>query len=441
MAPSARTRPGNARRAPHGWSRSKVRRTAPLVAILASASLVAAACGSSSSGSTTGSGPTNSSGSSGSSGSTGGSASALTPAKLVTADATVAADEGKAAGEKLGSTTAPKGKTIAYLRFIASDSSDQLDYKAFTAAADALGWKVVPCDGQGNPTTMLSCGHTLLAGHPDALVDDGIPQSLIAPIIQQAKSSKIPVLSFSGTLNPCAPYDGCYTAPDGQMGKLLAEYAAKKLGTLPADQQEMIVQKYPADWGNARTDAIAGAISGTSVKVVASPTADPTNLVPGTQQQINALTSQYPNARAVWITFDGAAAGASQAVAAKFPGKQFPNAPTVLTFYQEPETLKLIKDGKIGATVYESLGWDAFVTVDQLAEHFARQTPFSTSAQPTYPGKDLEFWQPRIIDSSNVGDGSYPSSPVHYPAYFAAKWKAEFGVNDTALVNSLNPIP
>jgi len=360
---------------------------------------------------------------------------------LPTANPAVAASEGTAAGQQLGTAKAPKSRTVAYLRFIAADSSDQLDYKAFTAAASAFGWKVIQCDGQGNPTVMLSCGRTLLADHPDAFVDDGIPPSLIGPVLQQAKAANIPTISFSGTLNPCAPYDACFTAPDGEMGTLLAQYVVKKMSSLPAGEQQMIVQKFPADWGVARVNAIQPVFAGSKVKVVASPTADPTNLVPGTQQQVTSLTVQYPNTRAIWITFDGAVSGAAQAMSAKFAGKQFPNAPMVVTFYQEPETLSLIQQGKVTATVYESLGWDAFVVVDQLAEHFARNKAFATSPQPAYPGKNLEFWQPRIIDASNVGSGSYPASPVDYPAYFAAKWKAEFGLSDSSMATALNPIP
>ena len=156
---------------------------------------------------------------------------------------------------------------------------------------------------------------------------------------------------------------------------------------------------------------------------------------------MTSLLGQYPDARAVWITFDGAVSGAAQAVAARYSGKSFPDAPMVVTFYQEPQTLQDIQQGKVTATVYESLGWDAFVTVDQALEHIARGTAFNSNPQPTYPGKDLEFWQTRIIDKSNVGDASYPASPVDYASYFAAKWKAEFGINDASLANALNPLP
>lgn len=352
----------------------------------------------------------------------------------------MAAAEGRAAGQKLGTAKLPKLK-VAYLRYVAADAADQLDYKALTAAAGALGWKIDACDGQGNPTVMLSCGRSLLAQQPDVFIDDGIPGALLGPVLREAKSKNIPTVSFSGTLNPCAPYDACYTAPDGQMGQILADYVKGKLSTLPAGQQKMIVQTFAADWGAARVDALDKVLKGSSVNVVAKPAADATNLVAGTRQQITNLLGQYPDTKAVWITFDGAVSGAAQAVAARYSGQQFPKAPMVVTFYQEPQTLQDITQGRVTATVYESLGWDAFVSIDQVLEHAARGTSFASNPQPTYPGGNLEFWQPRIIDKSNVGSGSYPESPVDYPAYFAAKWKAEFGINDAALSTALNPLP
>lgn len=392
------------------------------------------------------SGATGSSNSPVAGGSSGSSVSAAVPsaagqaAVLPTAKAAVAAAEGKAAGEKLGSAKLPTLK-VAYLRYVAADSADQLDYQALTAATKALGWKVDACDGQGNPTVMLSCGRSLLAQNPDVFIDDGIPGSLIGPVLQEAKSKNIPTVSFSGTLNPCAPYDACYTAPDGQMGELLASYVKGKLSSLPGNQQQMIVQTFPADWGVARVDSLNKQLAASSVKVVAKPAADATNLVAGTQQQITSLLGQYPDVRAVWVTFDGAVSGAAQAVAARFAGQKFPDAPMVVTFYQEPQTLQDIAQGKVTATVYESLGWDAFVSVDQVLEHVARGTAFNSNPQPAYPGDNLEFWQPRIIDQSNVGSASYPASPVNYAAYFAAKWKAEFGIDDAALTTALNPLP
>ena len=206
------------------------------------------------------------------------------PALLPTAKASVAAAEGKAAGEQLGTAKLPH-LTVGYLRYVAADSADQLDYKALKAATNALGWKVKTCDGQGNPTVMVSCGRTLLAQNPDVFIDDGIPPSLIGPILQEAKSKKIPTLSFSGTLNPCAPYDACYTAPDGEMGQKLADYVKSKLESVPSQQRGMIVQTFPADWGVARVDALTKSLSGSDVKVVAKPAADATNLVAGTSSR------------------------------------------------------------------------------------------------------------------------------------------------------------
>lgn len=328
--------------------------------------------------------------------------------------------------------------TIGYLRFIASDPSDQADYNAIKTAASALGWKVIPCDGQGNPTVMIACGHTLLSDNINAFIDDGIPQSLIAPILSQAKAKGIPRLTFSGTLYTHNLYSGTYTAPDEQMGYILGKWIAAKLEKLPKAQRQMIVQQYPADWGNARVIGLHKALAGTGIKIAATPTADPTNLVQGTQDQISTLLNGNLNVRAVWVTFDAAGTGAATAVHQKFLGKKFPNAPLVTTFYQAPATISMIKSGQLSATVYESLGWDAFVTIDMLAQYEAKHQPFPQTAQPSYGPKNI-FWQPRVIDSSNVNKPLTP--PVNYVKYFANKWHKEFGVNTSGMAKQLNPLP
>lgn len=323
-------------------------------------------------------------------------------------------------------TTVPK-ETIGYLRYIAADSSDQRIYNAFVAAADVLGWKVISCDGQGNPTVMVQCMNTLLADHPAAIVNDGIPQSLIATGLQQAKSEGIPTVYTGGSLTPANLYSAGYVPPDAAMGQMLGNYIVQQLSKL-SGTQDVIAQTFAAPWGQARVNSLTTAIKGTNVKIVAQPAADATNLVQGTQSQISSLLTQYPNAKAVWITFDGAVSGAAQAVAAKYPGESFPQAPMVATFYDELQTLQLIRQGTVTVTVAEPLEWCSWVAADQLAEYFARKTPLSQSVRPDY-GAGMTFWQPTLVTKANLPPaGQLVTPPVNFVSFFKTKWHAEFGV-------------
>jgi ribose transport system substrate-binding protein len=332
-----------------------------------------------------------------------------------------------AAAKAAGPVTKVPTETIGYLRYIAADESDQRIYNAFVAAAHVLGWKVISCDGQGNPTVMVQCMNTLLADHPAAIVNDGIPQSLIATGLQQAKSEGIPTVYTGGSLTPANLYTAGYVPPDAAMGQMLSGYIVKQLSKL-SGTQDVIAQTFAAPWGAARVNAFTSAVKGTNVKIVAQPAADATNLVQGTQTQISALLTQYPNAKAVWVTFDGAVSGAAQAVASKYPGQSFPQAPMVATFYDELQTLQLIRQGTVTVTVAEPLEWCSWVAVDQLAEYFARKTPLSQSVRPDY-GAGMTFWQPTLITKANLPpQGQLVTPPVNFVPFFTTKWHAEFAV-------------
>lgn len=394
--------------------RTKRRRTLRVGAATAAVALLAAACGSSSG--TPAAKSTNTTAASTATTSAGASSGAVNTAAL-------------AAAKAAGSTMSIPKETIGYLRYIAADSSDQRIYDAFVAAAKVLGWTVNTCDGQGSPPVMVQCMNTLLAGHPSAIVNDGIPQTIISAGLAQAKTQNIPVIYTGGTLSPANDYSAGYVPPDAEMASMLAGYITKQLKT-QSGTQDMIAQGFAAPWGQTRVDALTKAIAGTNVKIVASPQADATNLVQGTQNQISALLTQYPSTKAVWVTFDGAVSGAAQAVAAKYPGEQFPQRPLVATFYDELQTLQLIQQGQVDVTVAEPLEWCSWVAVDQLAEYFARHTALSTSTQPNY-GAGMTFWQPTIVTKSNLpASGQLVTPPVNFVQFFQTKWHAEFGVGN-----------
>lgn len=382
---------------------------------------VAAACGSSSSSSA--SAPSSPSSSSTSSAASGNGPS---DAQLSSLAATAAKADGPV-------VSVPK-ETIGYLRYVAADYSDGLMYNSFVQAAKLLGWKVIPCDGQGTPSKMAACMSTLISDHPNAIVNDGIPQSLIAAGLQQAKKAGITLVYTSGTLAPGSKsigtgtnlYDAGYTTPDQQMGVQLANYVVQQLKPVSGTKQ-MIDQTFPvAEWGVVRELGLQSVLKNNpDIKVVAKVQANSANLVQGTNTSISALLSQYPQAKVVWITFDGTVSGAAQAIQAKYAGKTFPNAPMLVTFYADPQTDQLISQGVVTAAANVQLQACSWIAADQLAQYFARKTPLSPDVRPDYSG--LNFFKTQIVTKANVPSGNtFPAAPVNYVKYFTAKWHDEF---------------
>jgi ABC-type sugar transport system substrate-binding protein len=401
------------------------RRSAPVIAGTLAIALLAAACSSS----TSSSSAAKSSSSSSSSSSAAPSTSASTGPSSAEL-ATLAAKDAKSDGP----VVAVPHETIGYLRYVADDYADQEMYNSFVQAADELGWTVIQCNGAGVPATMAACMSTLIADHPAAIVNDGIPQSLIAAGLAQAKAAGIVTVYTSGTLSPTQQaiygatnlYDAGYTTPDEEMGVDMAKYVEQKLASV-SGPKEMIDQTYPtAEWGVVRNNGLLSVLKGTDIKIVASPQANPANLTQGTDSTISALLAQYPKTKVIWITFDGSIGGAAEAVQSTDPGKTFPNAPLVATFYADPQTDQLISQGVVNVAVNDSLQWCSWVAVDQLAQLFARKTPLSPVVRPNY-GPGLDFWTPQLITKANVPSGTnIPTPPVNYVKFFTDKWHDEF---------------
>ncbi|MEU8802972.1 sugar ABC transporter substrate-binding protein [Spirillospora sp. NPDC048819] len=352
---------------------------------------------------------------------------AAPPAPAAPAGPTLSASELDAlaatAAKKAGPATSVPKLTIGYLRYVAQSPADQRMYDSAVAAAKILGWTVIPCDGQGDPAKMAACGNTLLDQNIDVLLNDGIPQTVIATALQRARREGVPTVYSGGSLDKADLYTAGYVPPDGEMGTTLATYVASQLKERSGGA---IVQGFPASWGVERVDALKAA----GVKIASQQDADATNLVQGTQQQIAAQLNQHPDASAVWITFETAVLGAAQAVKARYPGKQFPDRPLLATFYANRPTLDLMRKGQVDAAVENSLEWSSWAAIDQIAELKARKTPMSKDVRPNY-GAGLDFWRSTLVTKDNLPPaGQLVPPPVDYEAFFTAKWKYEFGTGN-----------
>src|ERR1700735_3192531 len=105
---------------------------------------------------------------------------------------------------KLGSGTIPKGTNIGLEEIINSVPSAQRADGQLIYALRELGFNVIACDAEGDPGKMESCMTSLVSQNVKAIVSLGTDPSLIAQGLQDAKSHKIPVISFSGAVAPRA---------------------------------------------------------------------------------------------------------------------------------------------------------------------------------------------------------------------------------------------
>lgn len=327
---------------------------------------------------------------------------------------------GTAAGKKMGVVKNPPHPTVGYLDILGGIESADRAHNSVAQAFKAVGYKMVYCDGAGQPTKWTTCGDSLLAQGVKAIVLTGIDPSSIPTVVQKAKSAGVPIVDCCGEVAP--GFAAAFFPNEPLSGKILAKALIAKLGSSGGD---IAVANYPAPWASARTAQLTKMIKGTKVNVSANSVTDPANLVQGTQQTVTNQLTANPNLKALWYAFDTAGQAAAQAVASKFtsdPSK----APPIFTFHADPSTQTLMRKGEIYEVVdvnYDVTAWEA---VNAIVEHFARHTPFPGYTDAAkYPGLGNPLSYQLVTKATLPPAGDYVAPRKDGVSYFLAKWKAE----------------
>lgn len=339
-----------------------------------------------------------------------------------------AEEAGTKAGEEKKAAELPEAH-IGIINFLNGiESSDRLA-DSTTFAAGQLGWKTTVCDGKGTPSAFVACGNSLLAEGVNAIVAVAIEPGEITPVIQKADSKGVPVIQVGGGGVPLGEFNGNFGPNEAKAGELLTEALFEKLDGLEEEPVEINVHNFPAKWGSERTEQLEKAVEGQSkIKINQEVVTDAANLVPYTRSTVTTQLTQDPNVKAYWFTFDTTGQVGGQTIASKFPGKEFPEKPLVVTFHGDLATLQLIREGAIDMESdvnYDAAVWEG---IDGIAQELARKEPMSKENQPKYPiiGDPFTY---QIVDKENLPEeGEYVMPKWDVPSYFIAKWKAEYGV-------------
>lgn len=339
-----------------------------------------------------------------------------------------AEEAGTKAGEEKKPAKLPEAH-IGIINFLNGiESSDRLA-DSTTFAAGQLGWKTTVCDGKGTPSQFVACGNSLLAEGVNAIVAVAVESGQITPVITKAKSKGVPVIQVGGGGVPLGTFNGNYGPNEAKAGELLTEALFEKLDTLEEEPVEIDVHNFPAKWGSERTEQLENAIKEQSkIKINDEVVTDAANLVPYTRNTVTTQITQDPNLKAFWFTFDTTGQVGGQVIQSKYPGKEFPEKPLVVTFHGDLATLQLIKEGAIDMESdvnYDAAVWEG---IDGIAQELARKEPMSKENQPTYPGIGDPFTYQITTKENLPPEGQYVMPKWDVPSYFIAKWKAEYGV-------------
>jgi ABC-type sugar transport system substrate-binding protein len=336
------------------------------------------------------------------------------------------AEAGAAAAEELGGAVELPAKTIGILQIVGGiESADRVEDQ-LKAAAGEVGWKTNVCDGAGDPTKWVTCGNSLLDQGVDAVVAIGIDPGQIRGVVNKAQSAGTPIMAVSGEVPP--GYDAAFYPDEQLAGRLLAESVIEQLNGLGEDPATLAVIDFALPSIHARTVVLDDLLEDEpGIDVVARADTDATNLVPGTRKQTTDILTANPDLNALWYAFDTAGQAAAPVVATKYPGKQFPDRPLLATFHADLGTVELMRQGAIDEVLDVNYDASSWMAIDALAEFFARNAPFPTESSPDYPGVG-ELFDYQLVTTDNLPpEGQYVETEVDVPAYFTAKWNAEFG--------------
>lgn len=335
-----------------------------------------------------------------------------------TAEAAQATTWGTAAGKALGHVSNPPHPTVGYLDILGGIESADRAANSIRQALKAVGYKMLYCNGAGDPTKWTTCGNSLLAQGAKAILLTGIDPSSIPSVVSSAKAKNVPILNCCGLVGP--GYQAALYPNEPLAGQILAKALIAKLGSSGGD---IAVANYPAPWATARTAQLATQTKGTSVKTVATSTTDPTNLVQGTQKWVSDTLTANPGLKAFWFAFDSAGQAGGQVAESKAASG---SAPDVFTFHADPSTQVLMRKGAITEVVDVNYDVTAWEVVNALAEFEARHTPLpGYSDNTSYPGigNPLSY---QVVTKSNLPPaGQYVAPKKDAVSYFLAKWKAE----------------
>lgn len=400
------------------------------------AALLVAACGSSSSSSSSSSGGSASAtsqttqASSGSSGSGGlGLTAPTTLDSLFALNPTpqqeqTAVAAGKADAAKEGApVSVPTGKTIAYIALSGQTDSSKRQFASLKTVASLFGFHVIYCDPAFVPARIAQCATSIAAQNPDLVISAADESGLLGAGLRDLHSKGIPWVNISGPVEP-TPLLVQYTpnyftlthvydqwlfgqVDQRKLPKRLLGIGATSVG-LAARQAQ---QQFEADTKQA----------GFTV-----PVDHQLNLANSSQDTLTTTKSaaQTANIGGMWTACDFCIPLMAQATTTA--GKVGAQRPVVGGEFATLQAVDNIRSGTVDGVVDVPDEVETWVALDQALEYWARHKPMAKDAS-VFSDYSLPLETPYMITKANAGSsGPGPILGPDFPAYFVAKWNAEF---------------
>jgi ABC-type sugar transport system substrate-binding protein len=265
--------------------------------------------------------------------------------------------------------------TIGVLPSTATSENLAVWIAQLKATLQPLGWTVDECDGAGNVTTMENCMQSFVTHKVSAIVTMALGGPEIPVGFKQAAAAHIPVMAEGTSVTPGYEKNytgGIYADDIPQMGGATAAYIAAHLKGQPVVGEE-ITQNYG---GQGYVNGVIAGLKSAGLKYTDLRDTNLANIVPSMTQTAQAIIQK--NAGAVtFIDFSDFGPSLFEPVFAKANRKNI----TLITRYDDPTTVKLMKAGDT-ILVQVSQEWKhIFDMTTALLNHFNNGAPFPPNSQ------------------------------------------------------------
>jgi ABC-type sugar transport system substrate-binding protein len=384
---------------------------------LVAAALIVAGCGSSKSSTT----------------SSAAASSSTTTAAASTTASTPAASSSTSSGSSLptakeGSPVKLTKETIGIVNVLQASEAAQRLQAGAEQAAHALGWNVTAVDAAGDPTKSESDTVAFVNEGVGAIVDLSNPTGAITQGLAEARAKNIPVINIGGVQNPSANVEAQYFGDPADLTAALDKYMFAHLPPHPQIAEFTSKIEYDEQLRDAQFEKDAKAAGATVYQYPI----DLANLSADATTSAHSALLAHPGLNAFWGDIDGEFPIIAQVLNGAHKCSTIGN----YNFYDDLINLKTIAGGCGTAVTTSPVGSDGWAAIDQFAEFFARHKSI-TSFPPTWNelqnniyGVDIRTGNAiEVITKSNLPPaGQYVPPKTNYPAFFLAKWKAEYGV-------------
>jgi ABC-type sugar transport system substrate-binding protein len=288
---------------------------------------------------------------------------------------TTAASSGGSSSSSSGSgTKSPGTRTIGVIPSTSSSENLAVWIAQLKAAAAPLGWKVIVCNGNGNPATMEQCGTTFVTQKVDAIVTMALGGPEIPNTFKQAKAAGIPVFAEGTSVNP--GYDKIYSGVFGddivKMGQITADWLAKNAKGTPIVGLQ-ITQNYG---GQGYVIGVKAGLAHHGLKYTDLRDTNLADIVNSMKSTSQAIVQAHPG-KMYFIGFNDIDPLLQEPVYKQL-GRQ--NDVTLITRYDDPSTVKIMKSGA-KVLISNTKDWQhIFDMLNALLNHWVNNQPLPNPA-------------------------------------------------------------